>query len=325
MLGVEQVCTAVFISKNVMEYSFPLGRNGLATGLLANKFLFMNFVLQYEAAVTRKRSFQYINTKTAIRASNLRSTCRNTPSILTVDFADQLHFQMLDGMLNRTSQLDSQQIAYFPDILDQEAMAHIHNDPALPYTFIVQADAMLAHDRIHVEIPTIFTMYFLSSAKKTAMLNLLDSTHGFATLADGSVEPSEDVLRICPLHVIPGVFGCVSRFEVQHGIHELADTSILEISADELLCPLLAKSWAQQQRTTSDFYAQTITQHAETVRSVFKLDHKRHRGFLISQDLPWRKHDLDNANIDLSDHVQYAQVCFVSCVGCGLVLYLISM
>jgi len=312
VVGVEQVCTAVFISQNVMEYSFPLGRNGLATGLLANKFLFMNFVLQYEATVTRKRSFQYINTKTAIRASNLRSQCRNTPSILTVDFADQLHFQMLDGMLNHTSQLDSQQIAYFPDISDQEAMASIHNDPALPYTLIVQADAMLGHESIHVEIPTIFTMYFLSSAKKTVMLNLLDNTDGFATLADGSVEPSEDVLRICPLHVIPGVFGCVSRFEVHHGIHELADASILEISADRLLCPPLAKSWAQQQRTTSDFYAQTITKHAETVRSVFKLDHTRRRGFLISQDLPWRKNDLENANIDLSGSgpIRYAQVRF---------------
>jgi len=40
VLGVEQVCTAVFISQNVMEYSFLPGRNGLATGLLANKFLF---------------------------------------------------------------------------------------------------------------------------------------------------------------------------------------------------------------------------------------------------------------------------------------------
>jgi len=204
----------------------------------------MSFVLQFTTAYTRKRSTQYIDTKTAIRASNLLSKCRSTPSVVQINLADRLHFKMLDGLLNHTSQLDSAQIAYFPNITSHQTMANIKNDPAQPFTFIVLAEDNLGQDRIHIEIQTIFTMYFLSSTKKEAMIDLLDATDGFVTLADGSVEPSPDVLRICPLHVIPGVLGCVSRFEIQHGIHELADTPILEVSDDALLCPRLAKSWA---------------------------------------------------------------------------------
>jgi len=190
-------------------------------------------------------------------------------------------------------------------------MANIKNDPAQPFTFIVLAEDNMGQDRIHIEIQTIFTMYFLSSTKKEAMIDLLDATDGFVTLADGSVEPSPDVLRFCPLHVIPGVFGCVSRFEIQHGIHELADTPILEVSDDALLCPRLARSWAQQQRTMSDFYGTSITKHAETVRDTFNLNLTRRRAFVISQDMPWRRNDLEQAQIESSGPVQYAQVSFV--------------
>jgi len=294
-----------------MEYSFPLGRNGLAEGLETSKFLYMSFVLQLTTAYARKRSSQFIDTKTAIRASNLLSKCRSTPSVMQVHLADRVHFKVLDGLLKHTTELDSAQIAYFPNIASHQIMANINNDPAQPFTFIVLAEDSLGSDRIHVDIQTIFTMYFLSSTKKAAMIDLLDASDGFVTLADGSVEPSPDVLRICPLHVIPDVFGCVSRFEIQHGIHELADTPILEVSNDALLCPRLARSWAQQQRTMSDFYGTSITQHAETVRNTFNLDPTRRRAFVISQDMPWRRNDLEHAQMDSSGPVQYAQVSFV--------------
>jgi len=61
----------------------------------------------------------------------------------------------------------------------------------------------------------------------------------------------------------------------------------------------------------SDFYDTSIAKHAETVRDTFNLNPTRRRAFVISQDMPWRRNDLEHAQIDSSGPVQYAQVSFV--------------
>lgn len=302
----------MLISETVLEYSFPLGQNGLETGLMGNKFLYMSFILRFETKHKHERSMQYVNTKTAVRAENLLSKCTDSPGVL-VNLFDMIQFEMIEGILDHKSQLVSGEVTYVKSNENQNDRAIVESDPSQPFTLLILINTEFMATSYYMEVATIFTMYFLSIPKKIAMLDLLRSINGFSSFSDGSIEPNEDVLRICPLHAMRGVYGCVSRFEIQHNMYELEDSSVLDVSDNAILCPSLATSWAQQQRTTSDFYCSSITKHAQNIRSIFELDMDKRRAFVISQDIPWRQNDLERENIGAPDSSQYSQVGF-SCL-----------
>jgi len=218
-----------------VEYTFPLGIDALDCAVHANKLLFMKFVVKLVSSAQVSMRI-YISTKTKITTSRILEKCTATTQV-EVSLARLLKFDMLDALLDTPSQLLLNASSLHTDIANGNVNnLNIHLQVATPLTFVLRIDpralAVSGYARYEIKVLTILTMYFVSNVKKDSMLNLLRSGTAFSYYTDGSIKPGNDLLRICPLHRIAGVCGCVARFEVQSGLYDVDTTPILAISPD---------------------------------------------------------------------------------------------
>ena len=138
------------------------------------------------------------------------------------------------------------------------------------------------------------------------MFNLLRTGKGFTQFQDGSINPNDDLLRICPLHRVKGVYGCIARFEVQSGLFEFESTSVLSIESDEQINNFASGSWAQSQRTASLSFVQAIRAHSNQIRNRYHVNTKNRKAFVVSQDVPWSEAEF--VNDPTLSYLQYPQV-----------------
>jgi len=296
-----------------LEYTFPLGEYVLDNAMDTDKLLFMKFVLRLRTS-QQARMLKYISTKTIIRRNDIEIKC---PAPLHVDssLAKILKFDMLDGLLATEDRFDQTETSLFEDITSSEKTASIIKvNIATPLTFILRIDddvlTKSGMDTYGIDVVSIFTMYFISNVKKDSMLNLLGAGRGFTQYEDGSINPDDDLLRICPLHRIKGVYGCIARFEVQSGLYEFEGSSVLAVAPDEQMGTLAAGSWAAQQRTASLSFVQALRTHTTRVRDHYHINAKSRKAFVVSQDVPWSEAEF--ANDPSLSYLQYPQVCFTA-------------
>ena len=209
-----------------------------------------------------------------------------------------LKFDMLDGLIGDKPQTT------------EEAARYIYMNVATPLTFLLRVDQTAleraGYNGYDIHVVTVFTMYFISNVKKNSVLRMLQAGKGVSQQNDGSVQPDDDLLRICPLHRISGVYGCIARFEVQNGLHDFESTSLLPISADAEICLIASQTWAQGQRTASKIFVDTIEQHASHVREDFEINFNSRKAYMVAQDVPWSEAEFQN---DKSiSYLRYAQV-----------------
>ena len=188
------------------------------------KSLFMKFMLRLRTA-GNSRVFKYISTKSAIRRENFVEKCQVAVR-LDVNLGELLKFDMLVGLLGGARDMHINTTAIYADVAASQQATFIQQmSLSTPLTFVLRLDetamATGAYDAYEIDVVTVFTMYFLSNVKKNSALRLLQAGLGFSQAPDGSLLPDDDLLRICPLHRIEGVYGCIARFEVQHSMYEL--------------------------------------------------------------------------------------------------------
>jgi hypothetical protein len=229
---------------------------------------------------------------------------------------DLLKFDILDGLMMDNDTLpDTHEVPNFTDLaVAHNAVRSITSNAAMPLTLllrttnatggaVLQAEAPVQYD---INVVTMFTMYFISNIKKDAMLQLLNSGAGFAQKSDGIIHPTDELLRICPLHRIKGVYGCIARFEVQAGLYEFETSAFMRIPSDPTLCGSASHSWAQAQRAESVAFVNDMNTHAANVRRAFGVVSDAQMAFIISQDVPWSEAEFRNdQSISL---LQYPQV-----------------
>jgi len=173
----------------------------------------MKFVLRLRTS-DNAIMFRYISTKSSIRRENLVEKCQ-IPVHLDVNLADLLHFDILQGLFDSDVSTDTNQTSeYTIDTPGSSQTAVIIQQRSLtiPLNFLLRMHrTALATNNIHnayaIDVISVFTMYFISNVKKNSMIRLLNTGAGFSQLADGSLVPDSDLLRICPLHWIEGVYG----------------------------------------------------------------------------------------------------------------------
>ena len=275
-----------------------------------DKQLFMKFVLQLRTA-TQDRMQKYISTRTSMRGDSVKEKC---PAPVRVDssLAQILKIDMLDGLLASDTQFGQTETSLVQDVKasgSANASSSVNVNAATPMTLMLRIDDEVLNesgmDSYTIEVVTIFTMYFISNVKKESMVRLLNTGRGFTQFEDGSINPDDDLLRICPLDRIRGVYGCIARFEVLSGLHEFEGTSVLSIDPDEEICNLASETWAQAQRTASMSSVHAVSTHANRVRGNYSIDAKTRQAFLISQDVPWSEAEFIN-DASLS-YLQYPQ------------------
>ena len=292
-----QICNPVYSTGNdKLEYTFPLGANHLEKAVNTNKLLFMRFILRMRTA-TNTSIMAYVSTKSAIRRENIVEKCAASVQ-LEVNLGELLKFDMLDGLIGDKPQTP------------EEAVRYIYMNVATPLTFLLRVDQTTltgaGHKGYDIDVVTVFTMYFISNVKKNSVLRMLQAGKGVSQKNDGSVQPDDDLLRICPLHRISGVYGCIARFEVQNGLYDFESTSLLPISADAEICSIASQTWAQGQRTASKIFVDTIEQHASHVREDFEINFNSQKAYIVAQDVPWSAAEFQH---DTSiSYLRYAQV-----------------
>ena len=304
-----QICRPVYTNGNTkLEYTFPLGMHVLEEAVGTQKSLFMKFMLRLRTA-GNSRVFKYISTKSAIRRENFVENCE-LPVHLDVNLGEHLKFDMLVGLFGAAQDTHSNATAVYVDVAaSQQATVIQQMSLSTPLTFVLRLDETAvgtgAYGAYEVDVVTVFTMYFVSNVKKNSALRLLQAGVGYAQSADGSLVPDDDLLRICPVQRIEGVYGCIARFEVQHSMYEFEKTAVLPIAADTELCRLGAVTWAQRQRTSSHAFVDSMGTHANRVRERFRIDGSLRKSYVISHDIPWSEAEFRN-DAALS-YLQYPQ------------------
>ena len=112
------------------------------------------------------------------------------------------------------------------------------------------------------------------------------------------LEPTDALLRICPLQAIANRFGCVARREIQERQIQLQSESIINIApngaGDLEDMHIQAGLWSQKLLGNTEFARQLGYNHSKIMNERNALNARYRRGFLIS---PWRNSEIVAANV----------------------------
>ena len=191
----------------MLEYTFPLGINGLDDALESNKFLYMQFTLRLRDS-RNQRVLRFISTRTKILQDKFIEKCA-TSIKLQVSLAEFIDFKVLDGFLLNKSHVDIHNGVYAANTsFLPPSREMIKASQTEPVSFLILGDESVleqAYSGLGIQMQSIFTMYFISNVKKESVMQLLNTGKAYNRFADGSIQPTDDLLRICPLNAIQGV------------------------------------------------------------------------------------------------------------------------
>jgi len=191
----------------MLEYTFPLGINGLDDALESNKFLYMQFTLRLRDA-KNQRVLRFISTRTKILQDKFIEKCA-TSIKLQVSLAEFIDFNVLDGFLLNKSHVDIHNGVYAANTsFLPPSREMVKASQTEPVTFLILGDESVleqAYSGMGIQMQSIFTMYFISNVKKESVMRLLNTGNAYNRFPDGSIQPTDDLLRICPLQAIQGV------------------------------------------------------------------------------------------------------------------------
>lgn len=174
-------------------------------------------------------------------------------------------------------------------------------------------DFFAAPQNMHysIEIQTIFTMYFISRTKRDRVLNMIADNKAFQGQdtrqwpTGTRLIPSEDLLRVCPLHLVKGLFGCMSRYEVLDRVYDFTTNAAYtampprmhyNFSDAEGISANIDADWAQLREDSSEFEDKMVVNHVRTLGQYFDLNGRYRNAIVMNNDVPWRKSDIEGIN-----------------------------
>ena len=167
-----------------------------------------------------------------------------------------------------------------------------------------------------LEVEDMITIHILSNALKTEVESLISSDKAFMKVVDPEsnskmrLMPSNDLLRICPINNLRGVFGCITRLNIQERVMDSISNSVTRLSprTNEDKYELYEKTgmWTQGVIGESLFSRDLGYAHNEEIVERFDLNDRYRKGFVLSPTIPWRQTDMNNAGItsmlEMSQH-----------------------
>ena len=125
------------------------------------------------------------------------------------------------------------------------------------------------------------------------------------------LEPTDALLRICPLQAIANTYGCVARREVKRRRIDVETKSIVNIAPNDASdlqhIHTQAGAWSQSLLGNSEFARQLGYNHSRIMNERYALNARYRRGFLISPVTPWRNTEMLAAGV--SSVLDLAQTC----------------
>lgn len=318
-------------SGRALTQVFPLGVDGLAATLAAydaqtlglTQNLYLDFFLRLEHGGTTV--LERIQTSSEILRATLLVQCAEIRA--DVSLGSMLTLDMIGGLLQNASDLNST-VSYFRDVsrpvsnevCDADNPRSICMETprlglgSMTYVLLGNEDVFAAPSsaEYHVRVSSMFSVYFLSELKKIAVRNLLRAGRAFVLPPGQTLEratqlvPSEELLTLCPMTIVRGNYGCISRFEVEDTVLDFETASIAPVSkpydgnatvAANLTSPAL-DSWVAAGAFGGSQYMQgAVAAHADLVVSMFQVNNRFRTAFLQSPTLPWTPSALAAVNV----------------------------
>ena len=320
-------------SGRALTQVFPLGVDGLAATLAAydaqtlglTQNLYLDFFLRLEQGGTTV--LERIQTSTEILRTALLVQCAEVRA--DISLGSMLSLDMIGGLLQNASDLN-RTVSYFRDVsrpvsnevCDQDNPRSIcMQTPKLgmgSMTYVLLGSegvfAAPSSAEYHVRVSSMFSIYFLSELKKIAVRNLLRAGRAFVLPPGQTLEhttqlvPSEELLALCPMHVVRGNYGCISRFEVEDSVLDFETASIAPVpvpvphdanaTAAANLSSSTLGSWVAAGAFGGSVYMQgAVEAHADLVVSMFQVNNRFRTAFVQSPTLPWTPSALAAVNV----------------------------
>ena len=321
-------------------YTFPLAddawtQDDLIAGRAALAHnLYLDFMLSVQDRATGQMVSTRVQTSTPIQQGAVASLC-DQPQIRNA-IKDLLEIDLFLGL---TDSADSS--AFNTDLVQSldvtrapAAAAHmgqpLSSRKANILTMLIKADPVLfeqdSYQQSAVEVEDMFTIHFLDTGKKAQVEALVAADAAFKQVVETSalarlrLEPTDALLMLCPIHATRGVFGCVTRIDVQ-GRRLATDTyAIVDIApngpSNRTETFERAARWTQAHLGESVFAANLGASHAKAMAERFSLNNRYRRGFMISPTIPWRQTDMhDHTVASLLDIAQYSITAVMITIG----------
>lgn len=324
----EEICTGIFNAQaNSMVYIFPLGINALSPALslydvssVISQKLYFDFILNMRNVEENKNMYERISTVSEITWNRLALQCSNAE--ISASLFDTVRMDIVGGLLEDPTDINST-VSYFKDIKMQ--VTDTECDEKNPETRCMQTpklgmgsitmlllgedDAFSVNGKtmFNIRADTVFSIYFLSELKKLAVKNLISKQRAFVFRPGETMEtatslnPSEELLKICPLALVPGSYGCISRYEIENGVLDFQTSSIAEFHPDRsntTIYDAALQDWVHVAGFgTSEYAEQIVNNHAKIVSREFSINDRYRKAFLVSPQLPWLERELKAENI----------------------------
>ena len=329
------VCSDILDSsgKNML-FVFPLGASTYSPVLQSYdqqsnamlQKLYLDFFVQVRNTENNKVSFERVQTSSQIFRHNMQVQCARAVS--TVKLQDLVRVDMVGGFIKGAQDLNSS-VSYFQDVtrpVTNEVCDEINPDSICLNTPEVGLGSMtylvLGKDTLfgaegkgayELRLSGMFSIYFLSEIKRIKVRNLIRNNRAFVVPEGSSLEnspflvPSEELLQTCPLQIVKGNYGCISRFEVEDTVFDFVTSSITSIANPR---PMNTSGVIYNQTDNnlynwirtgslgeSDFMQNYVRKHSSSVIEHFHTNDRYRRAFVQSNQLPWTASALRELNI----------------------------
>ena len=330
----DQVCRSLLHhSRTSMSFVFPLGVDALSSslaqydeGAILTQSLFFDFYMQFRDMSSGLRLLERIRTRSSISRQNMAVLC--SEQTLKIQLRDMLQISMVAGLLRNDTDFNNS-VTFIENVQKKNdgmvCDANVPDSSCLKsppvgmgsITFLVLGKPEFfgtsAQIMNKIRMESMFSVYFLSELKKIAVLNLINKNRAFQFLEGETIEnttqlmPSDALLKLCPLHIVPGNFGCISRYEIENGLLDFQTSSLFDFSSDRFANDTFANpdaidamlsDWAGYSALgESDFTRESVNQHAKVVIDKFNINDRFKRAYILSPEIPWTKTALQELNI----------------------------
>ena len=331
----QAVCgVSAYNEQRTLSFVFPLGDN-VFQGVLAEydtgpyallQRLYLDFMVTAKNSQTGRTVTERVQTSSEIQRHQITVQCASVET--QVQLKDLVTVDLIGGIMQTYSDLNST-VSYFPRMMRQtsnDICDEVNPDSICMTTPKVGLGSItivvMGQDRAFaspssitydVQVSAMFSIYFLSEIKRIAVRNLIRQNLAFETPDNVALEnspfliPTQALLDICPMTIIKGSYGCISRYEIEDGVLDWQTGSIAPLGAhratnettDESgVMDVVLRNWVRSGAFGDSAYVRdAIESHSGIVIDTFNVNNRYRRALLQSNVLPWTASAMQELNI----------------------------
>jgi hypothetical protein len=321
----DQVCAIenAVVAGSQVYLMIPLGEDIWEDSDLSSswsKNLFVSFFVNLKNA-NGNLVKSLIQTTTEVSALSIVTLCTEETTTSTV--SDLVTVDMFLG-LTESEALFNQSLIQGLDITRNKAAGQITRDVSSiasnVVTLLVKGDATTLDQDFAVdysiEVEDMISIHFLENSKHAQVAQMIQDGTAFKKVKDPNsvtmlrLQPTEELLGLCPIQAMEGIYGCVTRLDVNERVNDYRTNSVISFAPNSTNTKEEMQddvsSWIGELLGGSDFVKTLGRNHSGVMIDKYQLNSRYRKGYMIKPTVPWRQTDMDQSSmingLDLSQH-----------------------